>query len=471
VRFAPWVRTSAFLFIAALLPFVVSPFAAKAYEYGPDPRYTGAPGDNKTACVSAGCHQGTVNSGGGSVKIIVPNGTTYTPGQAMTISVQITDSTKVKYGFELTARLASNTSGGQAGDFTTGSDGFTQVLCDDGSVKSNGKACPSQFPVQFIEHTLAGYQASTKGGFTFTFTWTPPAATAGSVILYAAGNAGPGNPPVATPTNVYTTNITLTPGASTPTPSISNVQNGASFQSTLAASTYATITGQNLSTNTTGRTWAGSDFTQNSNGTLNAPTSLDGTSVTVGGVSAYIYYVSPTQLNIITPPSQAAGNGVPVVVSVNGQQSSVFSATLQNLAPAFFEWFPGTADNGQYLVATHADGTFLGKVGLYPNTPANFTTPARPQETIILYGTGFGTTSPPIGAGIVTDKLYSLSPTPTATVGNIPATVAFAGLAGSFFQVFQFNIIVPPSAPNGDLPLVVTVNGTQSFTGLITVQN
>ena len=466
-------KTTGFFIRNSFLVFAFIPLIANAYEYGPDPRYTAAPGDNKTACVNAGCHQGVVNSGSGGIQIILPNGTTYTPGQPMTLSVRVTDPTKVKFGFEMTARLASNAANGQAGDFTTGPDGFTQVVCDDASTKSNGGSCPALFPVQFIEHTLAGYRASTSGGFTFTFTRTPPAASAGNVILYAAGNAGPGDPPVQTPTNVYTTSVTLTPGAATAAPAITNVQNGASFQTTLAASTYGSIIGQNLSTDPpAGRVWAGSDFTKNSDGTLNAPTSLDGTSVTVAGKGAYIYYVSPTQINFITPAGTATGNGVPVVVTVNGQSSPPFSVVLQDVAPAFFEFFPGTADNGKYFAAAHAaNGTYIGKVGLYPGTPANFTTPAKPGETITLYGTGFGPTAPSIAPGIVTDKLYNLSPTPTATMGNINAPVAFAGLVTGFFQVYQFNIVVPPAAPDGDLPLVVNVNGTLSFSGLITVQH
>ena len=461
------------LAIFALL-FAAIPFTAQAYEYGPDPRYTGAPGDNKTACVSSGCHEGVVNSGGGNVKILLPNGTTYTPGQAMTVSVQITDAAKVKFGFELTARLASNTSNGQAGDFTAGSDGYTQVVCDDGSTKSNGSPCSAQFPVQFIEHTLKGYEASTKGGYTFTFTWTPPAAGAGSVILYAAANAGPGDPPVQTPTNVYTTNVTLTPGASAPPPVITAVVNAATLQATtMAASTYVAIGGSNLSTTSPGRVWAAADFKANGNGTLNIPTSLDGTTVTVGGVPAYVEYVSPGQVNIITPATPSTGNGVPVVVSVNGQPSAAFSITLQNLAPSFFAWSPSTADFGKYLVAQHAamNYTNVGKVGLFPGTPATFTTPAKPGETIILYGTGFGPTSPVIPPGIESlTTNYSLSPTPTATVGGISAPVVFAGVVATLSDVYQFDITIPLSAPSGDLPLIVNVNGTLSTSGLITVQ-
>ncbi|MDP9053338.1 MAG: hypothetical protein M3N93_03425 [Acidobacteriota bacterium] len=453
------------LFLLAAIPFI-----AQAYEYGPDPRYTGAPGDNKTACVSSGCHQGVVNSGTGGVRIVLPNGTTYTPGQSMKLSVQITDAAKVKFGFEMTARLASNTSNGQAGDFTAGADGYTQVICDVfGAVKANGSLCPTQNPVQFIEHTNSGYEASTKGGYTFTFTWTPPASGAGNVILYAAANAGPGDPAVSSPTNVYTTNVTLTPGAASPAPVISNALNAATGQTTLAASTYAAIYGSGLSTTNPGRIWTAADFVANGNGTFKMPTSLDGTTVTVGGVPAYIEYVSPTQLNIVTPAAAGTGNGVPVVVSLNGQPSAVFSVTLQNLAPSFFAWSPATADAGKYLIAQHADYSNIGKVGLFPGTPASFTTPAKPGETILLYGTGFGPTSPPIAAGIETDKVYNLSPTPTATLGSIAATVAFAGLIPPESEVYQFDIVVPASAPAGDLPLVVNVNGTLSYLGLITV--
>jgi uncharacterized protein (TIGR03437 family) len=254
-------------------------------------------------------------------------------------------------------------------------------------------------------------------------------------------------------------------------PLISDVQNAATFQSTMAASTYIAIYGTNLSTDSAVRTWTTADFTANPDGTLNMPTALDGTSVTVNGVPAYIYAVSQKQLNVITPAIAATGSGIPVVVSLNGQQSTAFSVTLQNLAPSFFAWYPATADAGKYLIAEHLDFTFVGKVGLFPNTPANFTTPAKAGETIQLFGTGFGPTSPPIAPGIETDKIYNLSPTPTATVGGAPATVVFAGLIPPESQVYQVDVTIPANTPDGDFAVVVNVNGTLSFSGLITVKN
>jgi uncharacterized protein (TIGR03437 family) len=259
--------------------------------------------------------------------------------------------------------------------------------------------------------------------------------------------------------------------SATPPPAISSVTNGATFQSTMAASMYVTIKGTGLSTTTPGRQWAGPDFSQNANGTTSLPTSLDGTSVTVNGTPAYVEYISPTQVNIITPATAGTGSGIQVVVSLNGQVSTASSITLQNLAPSFFAYFPGTANDGKYLVAQHAANLSVdvGPVGLYPSAP-NLTTPAVPGETIVLYGTGFGPTSPPIATGIVTNTTYNLSPTPTATLRGIPATVGFAGLIAGFAEVYQFNVVIPSNAPNGDLPLIVTVNGTESYSGLITVQ-
>lgn len=255
-------------------------------------------------------------------------------------------------------------------------------------------------------------------------------------------------------------------------PVVMSVLNGATFQSAIAPNMYVTIKGSGLSTTSPGRQWAGPDFPKNSNGTTGLPTSLDGTSVTVNGTPAYVEYISPTQINIITPNLVPTGNPVPVVVNLNGQLSTPISVTLQNLAPSFFAYYPGTSNDGKYLVAQHATTlTDEGPAGLYHSVP-NFTTPAVPGETIVLYGTGFGPTSPPIATGIVTDKsnFYILSPIPTATVGGIPATAGFAGLGLGFAQVYQFNVTVPSNAPNGDLPLIVNVNGTQSFSGLITVQ-
>src|SRR6202035_2683451 len=100
-------------------PFIlaIASIAIYAYEYGPDPGYTGAPGDNANGCMASGCHTNAPNTGVGSVKIVAAGGTTYVPGQTQQIQVTVTDSTERKYGFELSARVDSNPKVMGAGTF------------------------------------------------------------------------------------------------------------------------------------------------------------------------------------------------------------------------------------------------------------------------------------------------------------------------------------------------------------------
>src|ERR1700704_4368046 len=118
-------------FIAALILLTTLIYG---HASGPDPRHTGAPGDDPLACASTGCHTGTaINGGGGKVAVNFQNGLTYTPGVQQTFSLVVTDSKAKVYGFQMTARLESNLSNGQAGDFTAGAQQL--VLCDNSSFK------------------------------------------------------------------------------------------------------------------------------------------------------------------------------------------------------------------------------------------------------------------------------------------------------------------------------------------------
>src|SRR6516165_10735422 len=138
------------------LVLLLTPAVALAYEFGPYPRYTAAPGDDPVACASAGCHTGSpnggpINAGGGGVTATFSSGSSYTPGgPAITITVSVSDPVNKRFGFQMTARLDSNLASGQAGDFTAGANQI--VLRDSGSPKMPGKSCPSASPIEFIEH-------------------------------------------------------------------------------------------------------------------------------------------------------------------------------------------------------------------------------------------------------------------------------------------------------------------------------
>ena len=109
---------------------------------------------------------------------------------------------------------------------------------------------------------------------------------------------------------------------------ITKVLNAASFTAPIEAGSWVMIQGTDLAKDT--RLWQSSDFNGN-----NLPTQLDGTSVTIDGIPAYVEYISPTQINVLAPADSTTGS-VNVVVTNNGQASAPATAQLQTYAPAFF---------------------------------------------------------------------------------------------------------------------------------------
>jgi uncharacterized protein (TIGR03437 family) len=443
------------------------PFVLYAYEYGPPPGNTGAPFDTKTGCISAQCHVGTVNSGPGNVKILLPNGTvptTYTPGQSMQLLVQITDSTKKSYGFQMTARMGSGNLT-QAGSFMP-ADNNTFVQCGDGTILQNpgypgdeqnpgvGGGCPAiSDNFQYIEHEFTGYTASLggSGSFTYMIDWTPP--TSGTVTLYVAANCGIGNPPVVQPTDVYLSNLTLTPAAAPPPgptidaggivpvdSSVNTIQPGSWI------SIYSTKA-QNLAPTTT--VWSGSTY---------FPTLLGGVSVKINNKLAYLWFVSPTQINLQAPDDTATGT-VTVAVT-NGTGTGTSTVALAPQAPAFLLLADGLHATGIIITPDGSGSQGGGTYDLLGPGPKSSTgmRPVNPGETVVLYGVGFGPTSPAVPAG----QYYNgngapMAITPPVTVGSVPVQLTFSGIVAA--GLYQFSFVVPSNVGSGDQALQAMVNG------------
>jgi uncharacterized protein (TIGR03437 family) len=216
-----------------------------------------------------------------------------------------------------------------------------------------------------------------------------------------------------------------------------------------------TIIGSNLATTTDN--WNKSI----ANGTL--PTSLDGVSVTVGGAPGYINYISSGQINVVAPGATAG----PVMVTVTsaGVTSLPFTVTSSQYGPAFFAW------PGNQAVATHLDFTYAAKAGTFAGVT---TIPARPGETIILWGTGFGPTSPvaPVGVVAPASPAFNTATLPAVTLNNSAVTVLGAALASGTAALYQVDIQIPSSIADGDWPLQVSIGGVTSPLGIIlTVQH
>jgi uncharacterized protein (TIGR03437 family) len=91
--------------------------------------------------------------------------------------------------------------------------------------------------------------------------------------------------------------------------------------------------------------------------------------------------------------------------------------------------------------------------------------PASVGDVVQIYCTGLGRVlADPPGLALVTGKtapangsvLYRSAATPQVSIGGVPATVLFAGLAPGFAGLYQLDVVVPKGVDPGD-DVVVTV--------------
>ncbi len=250
--------------------------------------------------------------------------------------------------------------------------------------------------------------------------------------------------------------------ATGPAPSISLVANAFGEAALIAPNTWVEIKGTNLAPPGDSRSWLDADFVNNQ-----LPTQLDGVSATVNGKAAYVYYISPTQVNILTPPDPISGP-VQVCLAVGGATSNIAMVQAQPQSLSLFEFVSSTGKH--YVYGRHAsDNTLIGPPGLFPTAPA-LTTPVKPGETIYVAGNGFGTTDTKVIRGAMNQSGSLAKPWPAVQIGGIPADLSFAGLVGVGTYAFFFT--VPQNVPDGDLALTVTYNGLSIQPNLfITVQH
>lgn len=427
--------------------------AVWAHRTGADPGLTGAPGE--ATCTS--CHGG--GSSAARVQVSASDGDTYTPGQKKTITVSFVNGTATRYGFQLSARLVTGNT--QAGDFSASPTGTAVICAPTGGTKPAGQPCANN-NVQYVGHTAP----STSN--TFAIEWTAPAAASGDVRFYVAGNAANNNN-AETGDTISTATLTLTPsagGGNLPAITDGGVVTAFSPRAGVVSGGWIEIYGSNLSATT--KEWAGGDFNGN-----NAPTSLDGVSVTINNRPAFVRFISPGQINVQAPTDTATGP-VEVVVTNSAGRSPARTVTKSAALPTVLA--PFTANSKTYIYAALPDGTLVGPTGLAQG--ANFR-PARAGDTITMYGVGFGAAraagaSSDIPAGTIVTQQNSLVNSVTIRVGSVQipaANILYQGLAPNLIGLYQFNVTLPANLTSGDQAITLETNGQNTGqTMVLTVQ-
>jgi uncharacterized protein (TIGR03437 family) len=231
----------------------------------------------------------------------------------------------------------------------------------------------------------------------------------------------------------WSTTLTVPFQGAMPVLTIAGISNAASGQQAYAPGMIMSVYGSEMG-----------DFAQ-AVGATPLPGMLAGFEAFVDGVSAPLYYVSPTQVNLQIPYNISPGLAL---LSIGN---------------------PWTGANKTFTVSAAAPGIFM-----FADGSVNPSRTAHAGDTVVMFITGDGATSPPLLAGWTPSG--AVVPQPqlevTITVGNFAiqeSTFAFIGIPSWSVGVTQINFTIPPNVPPGPQPVVVTVGTASSLPATITI--
>jgi uncharacterized protein (TIGR03437 family) len=187
------------------------------------------------------------------------------------------------------------------------------------------------------------------------------------------------------------------------------------------------------------------------------PATLAGSRILFNGVPAPVLYVSATQASAIAPFSLDGSTSAEVVVQSPRGGSAPFRVPVVAADPGLFSANRTGTGAGAIL---NEDGSF--------NSAER---PALPGSVVVLFGAGFGQTNPGSVEGQITPSVNPprLRSPVTVTIGGTNAQVLYQGPApGAIAGLYQFNVLIPPEAPAGELPVRITI-GTAATQSNLTV--
>jgi uncharacterized protein (TIGR03437 family) len=185
---------------------------------------------------------------------------------------------------------------------------------------------------------------------------------------------------------------------------------------------------------------------------LPLPTALGESCLTVNGVSVPLLFVSSQQINGQLP-FNVDGNAQ-MTLRTPGGISDNFNFSILPAAPSVFRSGIAGPDTGIATITRADNGELI--------TPTN---PVHPGDSIVIWSTGLGHTSPAIDAGIPSpsDPLAGAVIHPTVTLGGVGLDILYAGLTPGSVGLNQINATVPKSVPQGlSIPLVITQGGSST---------
>jgi uncharacterized protein (TIGR03437 family) len=191
------------------------------------------------------------------------------------------------------------------------------------------------------------------------------------------------------------------------------------------------------------------------------PLSLGGTSVTIDGKYAYLWYVSAGQINLQVPDDAATGTVSVTVTTASG--SATADVTMAAAAPAFLLLADGKHVAG-IIVRSNGSGAYGGGtydiIGPTGDSLGYPTVAAKAGDVVELYGTGFGPTTPAVPSGQAFSGVAPTTYTVNLFINGSIFSPPWAGLSGAGLD--QINLTIPKGLGTGDVSLAASVHGVRT---------
>lgn len=186
------------------------------------------------------------------------------------------------------------------------------------------------------------------------------------------------------------------------------------------------------------------------------PTQFGGVSVTVNGIPAPLFFVSPGQINLQTPFA-VQGPSATIVVTNNGQTSNPVEVPVAATSPGVFSVQQTGFGPG---IVTHADFSLV-----------NAQNPAHLGEVVIIFLTGMGVLNPPFADGApgpVNPLSVTTDPSVAVLFDGVAGQVLFSGAAPGFVGLYQMNVQLPTTGFTGTV--AVAIQTSNAFSDFVDIE-
>jgi len=229
--------------------------------------------------------------------------------------------------------------------------------------------------------------------------------------------------------------------AATAPPQISSVANAANGAAGVAPGGLISVYGSQMSA------------TNIATSQIPLPTALGESCLTVNGAPIPLLFVSSQQINAQLPFN--VSGDVTMSIHTPAGISNNYNFIMQTAAPAVFLTGAAGPETGLATIFRADDGELV-----------TATNPLHPKDTVVIYLTGMGSTSPAVGAGLPApmSPLSWVTNTPMLTLGGSPLTVTYAGLVPGYVSgLYQINATLPGIVTQGmNVPLVISQGGSST---------